>query len=75
MWKEFNELVVPTEASDAQRLEVRKAFYSGAAALFNLLTHSSVNAGQAATVELMSIIHNDVYEFGLELDVEMPTSH
>jgi hypothetical protein len=37
-WAEFSRLIVPRNAPEVQRVEMRRAWYAGAAAMFGLMT-------------------------------------
>lgn len=69
-WKKFEVMVVPKDAGPVQRDETRKAFYSGAAILFQILINR-IDKEEEPTeqdMRLMDDIAKEVDEFGQELD-------
>ena len=65
-WESFERYVLPGNASDVQRAEMRKAFFSGASAIFQALVEVSGNEERG--MKLMSDVQAEVDVFGQELD-------
>ncbi len=74
-WEGFAAAVLPANASDVQRIEMRKAFFAGAAYLFTLQMQG-VSDGDDVTSgdeQFMRRIDEELRAFGKELDLEVLT--
>ncbi len=69
-WAEFQERVMPDEASDLQVREMRRAFFGGALVMFGLLTDTAENEEDTAVAQIESI-HKEVHDF-FENDLSKP---
>lgn len=70
-WSEFEAMVVPAIAGPTQRDEMRKAFFSGAAVFFELMTNG-VSDGDPDDVtdedmSFMSELNDEIEEFKAEV--------
>ena len=54
-WLEFSGMVMPEEAGQTQRTEMRRSFYAGAASLFETITRS-LTPGQEPTDEDIAML-------------------
>jgi hypothetical protein len=63
-WRSFAERVVPRDASDIQRAEMRRAFFGGCAGFFRAL-EANDRAGRSAIAdgEFMERIHQEITDF------------
>ena len=79
-WQSYLRGVVPKDASNLQIKETRRAFYSGSAILFSVMTgaHFFDDAGPAGPADpdptdddllTMQMIQDEVDAFGAELDL------
>jgi len=59
-WQRFSSMVVPKEAGENQREDMRKAFFSGASVLLGLILRH-------ADDKLLTELSTEVEEFGLSL--------
>lgn len=73
MWDGFAKMVVPASAPEVQRVEMRKAFYAGASALFTLMVKSMSDGPDEMPEDmaLMENIQSEIDEFRAELDREV----
>lgn len=71
-WQGFERLVLPPDASGAQRRDMRRAFFCGASLLFyGILTQASGGPVDEVTEEdlhMMDGVQQEIDEFGEELD-------
>lgn len=64
-WKRFAEMVLPADAPDIQRSEMRKAFYAGATAFMGImeeLTDEDVEPTER-DMEMVEAIHRELQDF------------
>jgi hypothetical protein len=62
-WETYR-LIIPRDASKAQLIETRRAFYAGAGALFELVTNLSEGSEpQASDLQKMSDIQKELHDF------------
>ena len=66
-WAEFQERVMPDEASDLQVREMRRAFFGGALVMFNLVTETADQDEDTAVAQLESLRREAVYYLENEL--------
>ena len=76
-WQGFAKMVVPKDASQEQIDDTRRAFYSGAAVLFSIITGEKFFDGlpgdgdiepTGADLEKMNDLQDEIDAFGAELD-------
>lgn len=68
-WQEFRETVIPRDARTAQQLDMKRAFYGGALALFGLQSrHFSGGSNPAMDQELMQTWLAEIESFTAEQD-------
>lgn len=53
-WNTYSGHVIPPKAPGIQRVEMRRAFYAGAATMFNLMTQAASKSEGEPTVEEMN---------------------
>jgi hypothetical protein len=81
-WASFRELVIPADASELQVLEMKRAFYSGGLAVFNLhLERANLSDGPAdadATPEELAAVvalHEELVAYGrAQIEIERERS-
>jgi hypothetical protein len=61
-WKSFEEAVIP-QVGYVQRTEMRKAFYAGCQAMFNMMTRVSDTDDEAAALRGISAINFELEHF------------
>ena len=69
-WRTYSERVVPANASDAQRMETRNAFYGGAVTLFAAILNS-VEPGTEPTdndLKVFDDLQAEFDDFGAEAE-------
>lgn len=72
-WDSYRKLVIPSDAGLTQVRETRKAFFAGAAVLFETLM-MSLDSGTEETekdMQKMANLQQELDEFGLEIDLEV----
>lgn len=72
-WDSYRQIVVPADASEAQVRDTRRAFFGGAAILFQtiMLAMGPGTEESEADLRFMESIQAEVDEFGLEIDLEL----
>lgn len=65
MWETFNRTVVPAEASDTQRREMRRAFYGGAAGFLHLQLAIPEDTSEAAFSAFLEVWNDELEQFVL----------
>ena len=71
-WKRFESFVVPKEASDIQRKEMRSAFFAGALSLFNSIMEQLEDTGNPDDVtewdrQFMAAVAEDLEAYKAEV--------
>ena len=68
-WRSLAEMAIPPDAPDRQRIEMRRAFYAGAAALFSALLDDMDPGAEptAADEKRMEAIDAELRAFGEDL--------
>lgn len=64
LWDSFNMLVVPTDASNVQRQEMRRSFYAGVEAMCRIqfsITAPEVSEDEA--VKILSAVNDELNSF------------
>jgi len=69
LWRDFAFHTLPSQASETQRIETRRAFYAGARALFTALQRgvSGEEEVTAQDMHLMDDIYEDLPRFARDL--------
>lgn len=62
-WNTFSSEVIPADASEIQRIEMRRAFYAGACSIFNLVVNRSVEFSESEQVQRLSDLDDEVKDF------------
>ena len=64
-WASYDRNVLPATAGDVQRKETRRAFYAGAQALVEVLTHGISDAAELTTDDdaLMASVDAELQQF------------
>lgn len=66
-WEGYREACYPNGLSEQQETECRQAFFSAAAMFLHLLTDLS-NDNEAAAMEMLNDINEEMREYGEDLD-------
>ncbi|MDE1138177.1 MAG: hypothetical protein PW999_00690 [Paraburkholderia tropica] len=62
-WASFERAVLPSDCSDVQRSEMRKAFYAGAASLLALTDEIASIPNEDACIAILRGLHEEVQAF------------
>lgn len=64
-WREFAALLLPPDSSDAQRVEMERAWYAGAASFLSLLADALDVGPKAAVLDLayLAAFHQEIDAF------------
>jgi hypothetical protein len=65
-WNDFDRLIVPRDAPEVQRIEMRRAFYAGAATMFSLIS-GGLDSDKEPTdldVAYLETLNQELMEFG-----------
>lgn len=67
-WASFERLILdPIQASPLQRLETRRAFYAGAAAMFTLVNEATAGEHEEVCMAQLSLLCEELDEFTTQL--------
>ena len=72
-WAGYRHVVIPADASEVQVNESRRAFFAGAACLFEtiMLAASPGVEPTEADMDMMANLQAEIDEFGQQLDLEI----
>lgn len=65
-WDSYAEHVVPAAASTVQMEETKQAFYTGAAALFILITHRMPRKNDQEAEDMIGDLNNELIAYAKE---------
>lgn len=68
-WEGFAKMVLPDDASEARRAEARKAFFGGAALVFQIIM-KVVDGDEGEAIRFFSELDAEIREYGAALDDE-----
>jgi hypothetical protein len=71
VWKIFQIAVLPKTAPEVQVLEMQKAFYAGAAGLFEIMMANAELSDQAAEAAMRDL-SNEIQQFAISLQQDNP---
>lgn len=74
IWEGYRKMVVPPQASAAQIVETQRAFFAGAAALYEYIMRHGLDPGDEITdndLARMAEIDRELRAFGAALDSEV----
>jgi hypothetical protein len=75
LWNDYQQKVVPPNASAGQIRQVRLAFYGGAIALWNILMAAPHDQSESKDMAMMKSIHTEINEFIGNLNQQTPLIH
>ena len=67
-WASFEHSVVPANASEIQRIEMKRSFYAGAGAMLSLMTGTIAKQSEAAGVQMVKGLHQECRTFALDVE-------
>lgn len=75
LWLVFAGAVLPANASELQRVEMRKAFYAGFVECFKIVTDLSDVLPEDQAVQVLDRLHKESAAFFEEMVKHLPASH
>jgi hypothetical protein len=73
-WKRFAEMVLPADAPDIQRSEMRKAFYAGATAILGIMEELTDECTEPTDrdMEMVEAVHRELQDFAAAVGAGQP---